>query len=51
MLTSKKGRNHGYQTLVMSFLENLIKSADIIAHFPEFLKPCATVSRASFFFD
>jgi len=32
-------RNYDYQTLVMSFLENLMKSAFIIASFPEFLKP------------
>jgi len=33
----------------MSFLENLIKSAYIIACFPEFLKPCATVSFCASF--
>ena len=34
---------------VMSVLENLIKSAFIIACFPEFLKLCPAVSRASIF--
>jgi hypothetical protein len=50
MLTPKEGRNYDYQTLVMSFLENLMKSAFIIASFPEFLKPCATVSFCASFF-
>ena len=50
MLTPDKGRDYNYQTMVMSFLDNFIKSAFIIGWFPEFLKPCATVSRASFIF-
>jgi hypothetical protein len=49
MLTPNKGRDDNYQAMVISFLENLMKSAFIIARFPEFLKPCAAVSRASFF--
>jgi hypothetical protein len=49
MLTPNKGRDHNYQTMVISFLDNLMMSAFILACFPEVLKPCAAVSRASIF--
>ena len=48
---ASKGRDYDYQTLVMSFLENLMKSAYIIACFPEFLKPCVRLLPCFIFID